>query len=347
MDWVNNQKTIEKSRKWYSHFDCRTDMRVMADYVVVPEKIEKHSFYPFIHYVMEMDKYNSKKGRVPKKRDIYYASHRDRCVFQYYAYLINEKYNQYVLERGMDKVAVAYRNNLRENNIISSKRAFDYIKALGNSYVMIGDFKNFFDRLNHAYLKKQLNLVLGTDELPRDYYTVYKNVTRYAYVDIEDILRINRLNNDKKGRRILNKNKTVLTKEQFNEHRHDIVHKNEAKYGIPQGSPISAVLANVYMVTVDKAINDYVTKLNGFYMRYSDDFIVIIPYEEDYKAVFEHIRDLLDGVPDLILEPNKTPHWCLTPLRKYYKNRFVLGLTAQIFDDKIRKIGFIYRGYEN
>ena len=21
-------------------------------------------------------------------------------------------------------------------------------------------------------------------------------------------------------------------------------------------------------------------------------------------------------------------HWCLTPLRKYYKNRFVLGLTA-------------------
>ena len=61
MDWVNNQKIIEKSRKWYSHFDCRTDMRGMADYVVAPEKVEKHSFYPFIHYVMEMDKYNSKK----------------------------------------------------------------------------------------------------------------------------------------------------------------------------------------------------------------------------------------------------------------------------------------------
>lgn len=45
--------------------------------------------------------------------------------------------------------------------------------------------------------------------------------------------------------------------------------------GIPQGTPISAALANVYMLHFDKRINDAVKPLKGIYRRYSDDMIVV------------------------------------------------------------------------
>lgn len=34
-----------------------------------------------------------KKGLKEKKRDICYSSHHDRCIYQYYAYLLNLEYN--------------------------------------------------------------------------------------------------------------------------------------------------------------------------------------------------------------------------------------------------------------
>ena len=63
--------------------------------------------------------------------------------------------------------------------------------------------------------------------------------------------------------------------------------KNPNSYGIPQGSPISALLANVYMLDIDKKIYEIVTGHNGMYMRYSDDFIIILPDIEKTKALTE------------------------------------------------------------
>lgn len=56
--------------------------------------------------------------------------------------------------------------------------------------------------------------------------------------------------------------------------------KNPNSYGIPQGSPISALLANVYMLDVDKKVYEIVAAQNGMYMRYSDDFIIILPIRD-------------------------------------------------------------------
>ena len=96
-----------------------------------------------------------KKGKKEKIRDICYSAHIDRCIYQYYSFLLNSLYNERVALDGFSAAAVAYRTDLHENNIHFSKRAFDFIKTNAPVYVMIGDFTGFFDNLDHTYLKKQ------------------------------------------------------------------------------------------------------------------------------------------------------------------------------------------------
>lgn len=83
--WISNPKVIANSKKGYAHFDLRTDITKVSEYISNPEKVARHSFYPFIHYVMRMDKYNKKTGVKPKTREICYAAHMDRCIYQYYS----------------------------------------------------------------------------------------------------------------------------------------------------------------------------------------------------------------------------------------------------------------------
>lgn len=56
-----------------------------------------------------------------------------------------------------------------------------------------------------------------------------------------------------------------------------ILNTNDEFYGIPQGAPLSDVLANSYLIDFDSIVLNYVESLNGFYYRYSDDLLLIIP----------------------------------------------------------------------
>lgn len=61
------------------------------------------------------------------------------------------------------------------------------------------------------------------------------------------------------------------------------------------------------MLAADKQLKDYVSEFKGFYMRYSDDFIIIIPKEtEDFSIHYKKIKEILDSVPNLKLEDSKT-----------------------------------------
>ena len=144
-EWLNSMDTVERSKKMYAHFDWRTDIGQQREYISDSDEIAKHGFYPFIHYEKHTWKYSKKKGRKEKKRDICYAAHIDRCIYQYYSFLLNELYNERVKKDGTSASAVAYRTDLCENNIQFSKRAFDFIRANSPAYVMIGDFTGFFD----------------------------------------------------------------------------------------------------------------------------------------------------------------------------------------------------------
>ena len=306
-DWFSSKKNIEKSNKQYAHFDLRTNIANLKDYLTDPQKISRHSFYPLIHYDIRMRKYNQENGRKDKVRSVSYASHIDCCIYQYYSFILNELYNERVKKDGINDVPVAYRTDLHKNNAHFAKRAIDYIKHHSPCTVMIGDFTTFFDRLDHKYLKSQWCSLLKTTELLEDHYAVYKSITKFNTWDMEDLLKLNGLENNNSGRRELNSKVRVLTKKEYRENRSHI-HKNTNSYGIPQGTPISATLANVYMLEVDNKINEMVTPLNGLYMRYSDDFIVVVPTNNEYpnQTILDEICFLLNGTDGLSLQPEKT-----------------------------------------
>lgn len=251
---------------------------------------------------------SGEKG-APKKREIYYAAHIDGWIYRYYAYLINEAYNQRVEKDGINSVAVAYRTNLKQSNIDFANKAFQYIRNAGSCHVMIGDFTDFFDNLNHTYLKKQLCDLFSVDRLPEDLFAVYKNVTRFSYVELKDLLKLNDLQDTKLGLQEFNAHsrERALPPEQFRKNKNIIRTSPHPNCGVPQGSPISAALANVYMLEADRKIHEYVSQFCGFYMRYSDDFIVIIPKNTtDFSGHYEKIKDILNSIPNLTLKESKT-----------------------------------------
>ena len=278
--WVKFVKH-HNDTKPYAHFDLRVSLSMpsIRKYVMDRAKIVAHSFYPFIHFEKKNSRYG-KKG--PKKpRELYYCSHLDRCVYQRYAFLLNYQYNIWAYENNIDDVAIAYRDNLGKNNIDFAKDAFDAIRNFPQCFILVGDFTNFFDNLEHQYLKKMMCEVLGVERLPQDYFSVFKNITRFSSRGWKDIVKAAGENIEERGvRKKINSKDTVLTKEQFQKSKKDIK-KNVSGVGVPQGSPISAVLSNIYMIEFDKYIKRYVASKSGIYMRYSDDFIIVLPYERD------------------------------------------------------------------
>ena len=306
--WLRNENTIKRSKKSYAHFDYRTDIGSCSDYITDPDKVSKHGFYPFIHYEIKMVKFSKEKGKKPPKiRDICYASHIDRCIYQYYNYILNAKYNERIRNDGIASVPVAYRTDLHQNNIHFAKRAFDFIRESKSCYIMIGDFTGFFDNLDHGYLKKQWCSLIGKECLPKDHYAVFKNITRYSKWELTDLLKLNGLSDTAASRKELNNKSLVISHEQFKANR-DMIVKNPNSYGIPQGSPNSALLTNVYMLDVDKKVYEIVATQNGIYMRYSDDFIIILPNIEKDAAdeCLSGIVELINKTDGLTLQNEKT-----------------------------------------
>lgn len=334
--WVDFVKH-HNDTKPYAHFDLRVSLSMpsIRKYVMDRTKIVTHSFYPFIHFEKKNSRYG-KKG--PKKpRELYYCSHLDRCVYQRYAFLLNCQYNIWACENNIDDVAIAYRDNLGKNNIDFAKDAFDAIRSFPQCFILVGDFTNFFDNLEHQYLKKMMCEVLGVERLPQDYFSVFKNITRFSSWDWKDIVKAAGENIAERGvRKKINSKETVLTKEQFQKNKKDIK-KNISGVGVPQGSPISAVLSNIYMIKFDKDIKRYVTSKGGIYMRYSDDFIIVLPYERDAEIAdfTSYIFSYVESMKGLIdLQKEKTS--CYT-----YKDEVIYEGDQP---SSINYLGFLFDG---
>lgn len=103
----------------------------------------------------------------------------------------------------------------------------------------------------------------------------------------------------------------------FNEIKKEIITKHLSdtegkKLGIPQGTPLSGVLANVYMIEFDKNLKQFASERGGIYRRYSDDFIIVLDNEEDIESTVEKMINgniELDGFLKISQEKTKRYKW--------------------------------------
>jgi len=338
-----NKKSIFKN-KFYTHLDIKKKYENYLNCISNPKWIESHGFYPFIHYKIVFEKYtlNKETGKnfiKNKERDIFYSSHIDRFIYQYYGDKLNDLYNKISIETGIGKVATAYRNNLfGKCNIHFSREALEFIVKSRKAFIFVGDFTSFFDNLDHKYLKEKLKQVLKTDRLNNDYFAVFKNITKFTYVEREDIEKVK----GKKNKELRKEVKYFNTRE-LREFKKEYIKRNN-NYGIPQGSSISSVFSNIYMIEFDKRLNDYVTSNRGMYRRYCDDLIIIIPMEEnqiDQQIYAKHIKkiDHIRGcIPRLTLNLDKT--------EQFYYNKDSDKKLVNLKDDKhiLDYLGFSFDG---
>ncbi len=344
---IEEWRKIQEQRRpsQYAHFDQRVSLAQCWSYITNPESVAKHGFYPFIHYDLKSRKIKSGKKADPKVRSIYYAAHLDGWIYKYYAYLFNELYNKRVNKDGIASVAVAYRTDLKKSNIQFAHEAFKFIRSFTPCHVMIGDFTDFFDTLNHKYLKQQLCDLMDVHQLPADFYAVFKNVTKFSYLELANLLTLNGLDDTLKNRRVLNKKPKVLTSEAFRVNKNQISQNPRKILGVPQGSPISATFANIYMLTADKAIHKFVCSHNGFYMRYSDDFIIVLPDDPqtDFMELYCWIKSELNSIPDLTLQEKKTKLFYVADGRVENRtNRYIPDVDSG--KDVIDFLGFSFDG---
>ena len=85
-----------------------------------------------------------------------------------------------------------------------------FIKFHRPCYVIIGDFINFFDFLDHAYLLNQIRSVLDSQYVPDDIYYVLNSLLHYSYVDYEAITSYKRMTHQQ-----LCQSQTILTDQEF------------------------------------------------------------------------------------------------------------------------------------
>lgn len=128
--------------------------------------------------------------------------------------------------------------------------------------------------------------------------------------------------------------------DEFHEFKKNYLRKNLKDYQIPQGSSISAVYANVYMIDFDKKINDFITSQKGMYRRYCDDIIIVLPMtQEDVKGKNEEIAKFIystrDGIPNLELNEDKTEHF-------FYDNGIIEKIKGK--SNLINYLGFTFDG---
>lgn len=290
--------------KKYLHFDRKINhiSDSFKQKITSIKYIESHWFLPFINFSIISPKVKRENNHIlkrsKKEREICYSGHIDSLIYSYYAIILSEYYEEYLKINKLDDVVLAYRKKWK-SNINFAKDIFENIKIKWNCYVWCFDLKNFFGSLDHKILKTGRAAILWEERLPSDHYKIWLNITRYSVISYDKIIKTLKLNKNKlrymsqfctlsdlklKLTEHIKQNKSLTPLETWIWILDDLSQKNSSKW-IPQWSPISACLANIYMKDFDLSLINICKEYNAEYKRYSDDMIIITETKEDLENI--------------------------------------------------------------
>ena len=337
----NDFDISSKNLKHYPHFDAPIPLHEIKQIVTDETLVASNKFYPFLHYQEEWQPYRSEDIAKPdkKSRPIRYGARRDAYIFLYYRRMLSKLYEEQLASLGISDCPIAYRKIQKDHgggkcNIDFAKDAFEEVNRLGNCVAVALDIKSYFDSIDHAKIKQIWCDLLGVTKLPADHYAVFKNITRYRYVDQKSVyLRLGYLKTVKRGVNLVAEftmpytdiPKKLCSSADFrlkicggDPALPSLIKKNENPFGIPQGAPISDLIANFYLIEFDRVMHSYAVKHGGCYMRYSDDILIIVPGgESDAKEAIKLATEKITTQgPQLCINEAKT---CVVQFNRHGK----------------------------
>jgi RNA-directed DNA polymerase len=256
----------------YKHFD----VPIGSDWAtaLTPEHVSAHSWSPLLHWIKETPRYRLNDQGVMelkvKPRDIMHASHRDACILAKYSHELTSRLDTWYGANGLDDAVIAYRS-LGQSNYHFAAAAQAYVREHQSVEAMCFDVTGFFDNIDHKRLKRRLKWLLGVDELSDDWHRVLRSVTRYSHVRKSDLKAHPVFGQRMKQRGADRPLATVKELKAAG----IAMRPNPNTYGVPQGTPISASLSNLYLVDFDMAMKALADQHGALYQRYSDDILII------------------------------------------------------------------------
>lgn len=307
-----------KSRK-YKHFDhpLSSDTRKFD----FSTEQKKHRFYPLLgfnisHKRFSYDSNLKKKKQTTKVRPIHFASHSDALYLQAYTKYLEQYYEYYLHKNNLENCILAYRKGIG-SNIDHAKSLFSEILQKKDCFCIALDIKSFFDKINHNILYDEIKRLINNSELFGHHYTVWRNITKYSFINKDELIKKLKKEykkydpqiTEKQIKNKFKKNARICSKKDFISHvrgkQNGLIKKNKNDFGIPQGTPISGLYANIYLKSFDLNVLEYCKRMNGSYRRYSDDIAIVLPTSVSQEHALSEIKVFIKNVLLSIAE-NKT-----------------------------------------
>lgn len=265
-----------------------------------PTEVASNKFFPFLRFEDTYRPYRL-NGKPIKSREIRFGTRRDAAIFSRYRWHLSHLYEAEIGRLGISDCILAYRHipifpgsKSGKCNIHHASDAFDRIVGIGNCCAIVMDISRYFEHLDHSRIKRLWCSLLSTQNLPDDHYQVFKAITKYRVVDSKRAyealgffgVKPSGVPGYLKPKKKMPKQ--LCTPQVFREKicgkadgYDDLIEPNKNAYGVPQGAPLSDLLANLYLIDFDIEMRQRLSTMGGYYMRYSDDILFIVPSGAD------------------------------------------------------------------